>query len=87
MGSNNKKPKLVDNLIERYDVKANKWSNITVEGAPKLSGFGWTLGKDQNELLVLGGTDGSTLQDDLWSIDLKAEKARKTDLHYESATG
>ncbi len=87
MSSNSRRPKLVENLLERYDVTTNMWSTLIVEDAPKLSAFGWTTGQNEFELLILGGSDGSTLQDDLWSIDLKALKARKTDIHYESATG
>jgi len=72
MSSNSRRPKLVENLLERYDVTTNMWSTLIVEDAPKLSAFGWTSGLNEYELFILGGSDGSTLQDDLWSIDLKA---------------
>ena len=40
-GSQGDRPVLNTNLVERYDADENKWYNIIVENAPKLSSFGW----------------------------------------------
>lgn len=69
------KPQLQANLIERYDSIANTWTPFTVEGAPKLSAFGWCSGIQPHELFILGGTEGGNFQDSLWKLDFKEQKA------------
>jgi hypothetical protein len=48
----------VDSTIEKFDASTNKWEIINIPNAPKLASFGWSEGSSQNELFILGGTDG-----------------------------
>lgn len=68
-------PSLANNAFERYDSQTNTWSSFIVEGTPKLSAFGWSLGLQNHEIYILGGSDGGVLQSTLWKIDINARKA------------
>lgn len=73
-GSN--KPILADVPIERFDIQKNLWEILEIDNAPKLAAFGWAYKNDADDqkLFIVGGTDGSLLQSQTWSIDVKNKK-------------
>jgi N-acetylneuraminic acid mutarotase len=81
--SASERPTLTTNIFERYDSSANIWSNIVIEGAPNLSAFGWSEGATSSELFILGGSDGSILNESLYKIDFKQGKAVNLGVEYE----
>ena len=65
-------PVLATIVAERYDPGQDAWEEIAVNGAPPLAAFGWTsLAAGSGQILVLGGTDGDVIQQDVWTIDFK----------------
>jgi len=52
---------LQSQLVERYDVNANKWTEITIQNLPKLTSFGFDYGNKTEELYIVGGSDGEVL--------------------------
>ena len=75
---------LAQNIIERYDAIANKWSLINVNNVPNLSSFGWCQGTIPGEIFVLGGSDGYFLQSSLWRINLTNGRGQDLGVEYDS---
>lgn len=59
-------------MTERYDPVKNTWETIQVANAPQLAAFSWTKLSDE-KLMILGGTDGDLLQEDVYTIDFKSK--------------
>ena len=60
---------------ERYDPKLDKWDTIIIKDSPSLGAFSWSKIND-NQILILGGTNGDIMDDSSWIIDFKEQKAR-----------
>ena len=68
-------PVLASPAIERYSPATDKWEEINIEGAPQLAAFAWTSkGANSGQILVLGGTDGTIIQESAYEIDFKNGK-------------
>ena len=64
-------PVIADPAIELYNfTTGGDWASLTIDNVPKLAAFGWTK-LNEGQIVVLGGTNGSLLVEDLWIIDLK----------------
>ena len=75
-GSDQHRPKLVDIDCERYDSLLDEWEEIKIENAPKIAAFGWTLIKP-DQMVILGGTNGSILNAEIYFIDFTNKKAEQ----------
>lgn len=80
-------PIMVSNAIEHFTIETNKWEQFEVENAPILSAFSWGQSSGPSEnLYIFGGSDGSLITSDLWSIDFKNKKAELIDAEFEDDT-
>lgn len=55
---------------ERYDPKLDKWETIEIKNSPTLGAFLWSK-INNNQILILGGTNGDIMDDSTWIIDFK----------------
>lgn len=70
-------PKMPTVNAEKYDPVANTWENFEIQNIPPLAAFAWTpKGKNSNEIIILGGTDGDVIQESMWTIDFKTKTAK-----------
>jgi N-acetylneuraminic acid mutarotase len=81
-GNDQYKPRLVDIDCERYDPILNEWEEITIANAPKLAAFGWTL-VNPHTMLILGGTNGSILTNEMYLIDFVKNTAEQKGNNFE----
>lgn len=67
-------------MCERYDPNEDKWEEHEIKGAYPLAAFGWTSlppfnqNGESSKILILGGSDGSKIQEEQYIIDFKAQK-------------
>ena len=74
--------------IERYMPLKNEWEEMKINGAPRLSAFSWCpLSSDEGQIVVLGGSDGCLLCQDLYIVDFKAETCMHQNTDFEFSTG
>jgi hypothetical protein len=64
----------------------DKWETMSIEGAPRLAAFSWTLISDSS-IAILGGTNGSIMSEELTIIDLKSKQAEQKGASYPFFTG
>lgn len=63
-------PTLANPPVERYDPVKDQWEVIEIQGAPELAAFGWCpMSQGSNSIYILGGTDGSVIQEAGYIID------------------
>ena len=55
---------------ERYDPKLDKWEKIDIKDSPSLGSFSWSK-INQNQIFILGGTNGDVMENYSWIIDFK----------------
>jgi hypothetical protein len=71
--SNDSPPSLVMDDFWRYDATAASWARIDTSAAPGLLPripYGMAYRPDANALVVFGGTDGTRLVNDTWTLQL-----------------
>jgi hypothetical protein len=44
---------------------------LAIDGAPKLSAFGYGLDINRDKIFIVGGSDGKVLHNETWEIDFK----------------
>ena len=64
------RPVIVEHTIERYLPQIDRWEDIKIPNAPSLAAFSWAV-MDEHSLIILGGTDGNIMLEDMYVIDLK----------------
>lgn len=65
----------------------NKWETIVISDAPRLAAFSWTSIADTGSIAVLGGTNGSMIEEELTIIDFKNEAVEQKPANYPFFTG
>ena len=61
------RPNLCQNIIEKYMPQEDLWMTMKIPNTPFLAAFSWCSTSER--LIILGGTDGSFLNSDLFIID------------------
>lgn len=70
---------------ERYDPAKDIWEKYEIPNIPSLGAFAWTqLGKDSSKVVILGGTDGDLIQENMFIIDFKDKKAELSNFEFEN---
>lgn len=65
-------PVLVEDVIERYVSQTNTWEVFDIPNAPRCAAFSWTpTTYDEGSIIILGGTDGNLMSQDLCLINFK----------------
>lgn len=73
-------PSMANPLCEVYDPKKNAWSEVIIDGGIPLGCFGYCpLTNLGNRLILVGGTDGSLLQDYTIVLDFEKKSAKIID--------
>jgi hypothetical protein len=72
--------------IERYMPLKNEWEILKISQAPMLAAFSWCP-LDEGSIVVLGGSDGSLLNSDMYVIDFKQERVMVQHTDFEFSTG
>lgn len=78
---------LLSNPVERYTVSTDKWEQLSIANLPALAAFAWTPLGDSGKIAILGGTNGSIMQDEVLVVDLKKETVENLPAAYPFFTG
>jgi len=68
-GDNRHVPVIAPGVIERFDPEINTWKILDIKG-PQLACFGAVPSTSYGEsFLILGGTNGEEMSDEIWEIN------------------
>lgn len=75
------RPVLSHHTCERYTTLSNKWESVTIANLPPLAAFSFTV-KSDHEIVILGGTNGQLMTDELITVDFTTRVAQHQNAGY-----
>jgi N-acetylneuraminic acid mutarotase len=75
------RPVLSQYACERYTPASNTWNVINIANLPSLAAFSWTK-VDDTQMAILGGSNGSIMQDELLFVDFKTQTCKNEPAQY-----
>ena len=80
-------PMLATEVVEKYTVASDSWENLTIATAPRLAAFSWCQMGDTAQIVVVGGTNGDIMTDEMYVIDLQGGTVQQSSFDFNTSMG
>lgn len=70
---------MMSSVCEKYSISKDKWEQVEIANLNSLAAFAWTPVNEPTQIMILGGSNGSIMADELLCVDLTKAEAKNND--------